>query len=302
MLHSNLSKPFEKEFDTDIGTKELVRLKLLVKDGFKKRVGLHRSTGMKIDDKGHFQTPIDFSGVFIVEGERLNEVLRKMEPPTHDKWDFKLYKENQRYAEKLIKGFNKWMNTCARSLLNNTNENKIQIEGIEELLPDLSDEQAKTIKVEKDSIKDRTVEIRKKKNKRKPPKRRAKIDTDGVPGEKTHGKGKGEADRKPGNSKGDGKKTATVSKVNVYCTKPDEQIYSVFFSTQNEGEVEFKVKSIGENGNASSVDILEAKINKVHIPVSENIIGPFRMEKVKNATLEMKLNTANRLALEVIQL
>lgn len=299
VMNSSLSKEFTKKFKTDRGIEETVTLRLLVKDGFKKRVGLHRSTGMKIDDKGHFQTPIDFSGVLIVEGDELNAILREMEPPTHDKWDYKLYKKDTKYAEKLIRKLNRWMNSCSRKLLKSKSEKDIQIRGIEELLPDLSDEQPKTIEVKKEALKDQVAKVyqgRKRRSRRSNP----SIPTDnGVPGKRLGGKRKGKPKEESRSPQHKGTQQAKISKVTVFCTNIDEQLYSIIIELESKGQVTLVINAVGENGQTSKVDIVDANINKVKIPTKINVIGPVYLQNNKTVNLTMKLRTSNRLALEV---
>lgn len=301
VLQSRFTITFEENFKTDRGTREPVTLKLLAKDGFKKRVGIHRKTGMKIYDKGYFHTPLDFSGILIVEGSRLNEILRMMEPPTHDKWDAKLFKQNQVYAEGLIQSLNKWMNKSAKRLLNNNAEKTLQIEGIENILPDFNNKKAKTKQIEKNNMGDHATAISFKKRKRTPRKTTSGKHKDDIPvkgqGGKSEKKRKGRSS--PTSNKGPSK--TGVTKVNVYCTNTHEQIYSIFFTTKDRGEVTFEVNPVGENGQTSLVEILEATIDGFKLPVSKNTVGPVNMESEVNAIIEMKINTSNRLALEVIQ-
>lgn len=75
------SKLVTKTFLTDEEKEEKIELYLIAREGFKKKIVLYRGTGMKIYDRGHFRTPIEFAGVLVVKGPKLNAILRKMEPP-----------------------------------------------------------------------------------------------------------------------------------------------------------------------------------------------------------------------------
>lgn len=101
-----------------------------------KRVALVRSTGMKIDDKGNFSSPIKFAGVFIARGEELNDLLRAMEPPSHNKWEPERYEENKTYAKSIVAKLNKWINDKVRSLLPQDDSEQCDVEGISQYLPD----------------------------------------------------------------------------------------------------------------------------------------------------------------------
>src|SRR5438874_2649782 len=72
-------------------------------------------TGMKIYDKGNFQTPVRFAGVLQAKGDKLNEVLRAMEPPSHNDWQPERY-DDPAYARSLRKQLYGWMNDRIREL------------------------------------------------------------------------------------------------------------------------------------------------------------------------------------------
>lgn len=301
VLNSNHTKMFQKEFKTIDGMYETIHLSLLERDGFKKRVGLHRSTGMKIDDKGHFHTPIDFSGVLFVEGEKLNEALRKMEPPTHDKWKPGLYKENEIYAEDLITKMNQWMNSCARSLLEEKKSDNIQIKGIEELLPNHGDDTPKSIQIKKEAFKETIKSVSS--NTRKKRKRISgrTEDSTGISGEvEAEGDKKNQKQKKKTNKKQT--RRASISRVNVYCQNVEDKIYTIIFDPRASGELSFNIKAVGENGKSSNIDLVYAKYNNEFVSINKNVIGPIMISE-ENAInyIEIQIDSPNRLALDVIQ-
>ncbi|MFW5891611.1 MAG: hypothetical protein ACOCUI_05280, partial [bacterium] len=97
---------FEKENFEKLGD---LKFYLLPNKNFPKRVAMVRDTGMKIFDKGHFRTPKKFAGVFMAEGENLNELLRKMEPPSHDAWEPIRHPDKDK-ASKIKDKIYKWLN------------------------------------------------------------------------------------------------------------------------------------------------------------------------------------------------
>lgn len=64
-----------------------VSLGLMIKQGFHQRVAMIRKTGMKIMDRGHLSSAIPCAGVLRIDGDELNNLLRKMENPQHLKWE-----------------------------------------------------------------------------------------------------------------------------------------------------------------------------------------------------------------------
>jgi hypothetical protein len=100
-----------------------------------KRVAMVRGTGMKIYDKGSFRTPFKFAGVMIAKGEKLNEFLRQIEPPTHNAWESDRHK-NPEYAKGMIRKLYTWINDQVRSISITESIEELDVEGLSQYLPD----------------------------------------------------------------------------------------------------------------------------------------------------------------------
>ena len=94
------SQALEIEFK-DLGK---FKLYLLIKKDFKRRILISRSNGMKIFDKNRISSSIQFSGVCILEDDKLNSYFREMETPQHDNWESDRHR-NPKEAEKMKKDF-----------------------------------------------------------------------------------------------------------------------------------------------------------------------------------------------------
>ena len=147
------------EFQTENGNIETVKLYLIEGEEFHNKVSLNRGTGMKIYEKGNFRTPLKFAGTLIVEGKQLNEVLRLMEPPTHDDWIPGLYKKNPAYAKKLRKDLYSWMNKVVREILPKFEDDSFELPGLENILPSLSQNERPTDNVSIDTEKEKVKSI-----------------------------------------------------------------------------------------------------------------------------------------------
>lgn len=79
---SNKCKEFKVPYK-NLGTLEL---KIMIKPGFHRKAAMVRSTGMKIMDRGNISGLIPFAAVVFFEGKDLNEKLRALENPEHNKW------------------------------------------------------------------------------------------------------------------------------------------------------------------------------------------------------------------------
>lgn len=324
-FYQALTSPETKEiagvFETDEGKEEVIQLNLLVAEGFRKRIVLYRGTGMKIYDRGHFRTPIEFAGVLVVKGERLNAILRKMEPPTHDKWDPNLFKENIPYARKLIKQITDWLHAETRNLIDVSNIDSVELTGLENLLPDVTEKESAFIELEKKQIQKNTSKVkRRRKRKRKQPKKsiitgnepEGIIPSTPIPNDKTDQPDPSPeddptTDPEPGpepKPESDPKKKQSKAKISlarVFSTDSSSGIYSIRFWPTTDGIGTFSLKSMGENNNLLEVDIMNAKLHSgVSIPTTPDSIGP--IDFIANEMLEIKvqLKTQNKLALEVI--
>lgn len=73
----------EHEF-SGLGT---IELSILVSQGFHRKVMMCRKNGMKIFDKANISGTIQFAGICVLKGEKINEYFRDMENPQHNAWE-----------------------------------------------------------------------------------------------------------------------------------------------------------------------------------------------------------------------
>jgi hypothetical protein len=112
-----------------------IELRILAKQSFPKRVAMVRQAGMLISEKGNFQTPMKFAGVFRARGDEINEFLRSLEPPAHNQWQASRHKDPQ-YATKVIRNLNKWMSECVKEISHQSTEEEYDFDGMQQYLPD----------------------------------------------------------------------------------------------------------------------------------------------------------------------
>lgn len=112
-----------------------IELYVLPERDYPKRVAMVRGTGMKIFDKGHFQTPMKFAGVMLAIGEKLNEFLRILEPPSHNNWEHERH-DDPKYAKKILNKLKSWVNEKVRSISFSDDAEELEVEGMSQYLPD----------------------------------------------------------------------------------------------------------------------------------------------------------------------
>ncbi|GEM_PF-4120548 len=295
------SKKVSKKFLTDEGKEEEIELYLIAREGFQKKIVLYRGTGMQIYDRGHFRTPIEFAGVLVVKGSRLNAILRKMEPPTHDKWDPDLFKENIPYAKRLHSEINKWMNQETRHLVNLENIESIELKGLENLLPNVTEKESPIVEINQKTLKQKLSKVKKTKKKKIKTHLRGMNGNEGSDGiistpPDKKGDSKGKKRKKEG-----GSSLAKITRARVFCTDHKEGLYNVRFWPSTDGERTFSVSSVGENNLKSELEIITAVDSRTNekLPVIDNEIGPLHFTKNEVLEIQITFKTRSKLALEV---
>lgn len=90
-----------KVFSEELPTLGKVELRVLLAEGYPKRVAYIRQTGMVIERKT-FSSPTNYAGVFVCDNEEGNAILRKMENPEHNQWNKINARESEEYSEKAV--------------------------------------------------------------------------------------------------------------------------------------------------------------------------------------------------------
>ena len=114
------------------------KLYLLIKKDFKRKILISRSNGMKIFDRNRISSSIQFSGVCILEDEKINAYFREMETPQHDNWESDRHR-NPREAEKMKKEFFGILKEKVKEKGKETILDEMDAVGVGEYLPDIND-------------------------------------------------------------------------------------------------------------------------------------------------------------------
>jgi len=290
-------------FKTYDGMMESIHLSLLVKEGFHRRVSMYRGTGMKIFDKDRFRAPIDFAGVMVVEGAKLNAVLRKMEPPTHDRWAAGLYKDDEKYALSLLKQIYDWLNAQARELAKLQVTEKIELRGLEGILPDVTKEEAPLKEVNEQALNETIKSFDMKQTVTKPKEIKSKVKKKkniSLPDEKLK-KEKPKKPDEPKTEKPSKLKKATLSNARSFCLNDEQGIYRFIITPKGKGELTFQVHISGEDGSKTPIAIKSVKNvgtdEQVHF--ESNAIGPVAVEDKERLVFEVTFEENERYSLEV---
>ena len=134
VLMENNSKAMEFSL-RDLG---IFKLYLAIKKDFKRSILISRSNGMKILDKKGISSSIQFSGVCILEDEKINSYFREMETPQHNNWETDRHR-NPKEAEKIKKEFFRILKEKVLEKGKETITDEMDAVGMGEYLPDIQD-------------------------------------------------------------------------------------------------------------------------------------------------------------------
>ena len=117
-----------------------VRLGLLLGgEEMHRKIAIIRKTGMKIKDQDHISGFIPFAGILFIDGEDLNEKLRKLENPEHTEWQV-ARADNELQARALLKSLNDYLRSKVEALASENSQEDFDVAGLGDLLPDESDD------------------------------------------------------------------------------------------------------------------------------------------------------------------
>lgn len=135
------------------------KLGIALSPGGSRKVSAIRRPWMKIQSLTRFTKGIEFKGTFIIKGDNLNKLLRKMENPQHDKWEPDRLEVTRRTAGKnLLKDINKYINDKVQGLIEINLDGEQEVYGAEDYITLIDDDKKAKRKV-KDTIS--SVEVKK---------------------------------------------------------------------------------------------------------------------------------------------
>lgn len=279
---------------------------LYIKEGDKNKssrtVSRFRDFGMKIDELKGFPQRYYFSGVMVAKGKKLNDFLRKTEPPTHHKWVPELYKKDPEYANRVLTEIRRKIKDFVKQLSKKDLKNTVDIDGLADFLPDLSaidkpfDELNET---DPGNALPKSINIKeKKKNHRKttlkknlPVKRKNR---------KTEFQGK---EKKQRQEKNFGSKSSLlkIDRIRARMNKePGNYLITIYPNNNGKGYVDVKV--VGEDTKTYNDSFNEVILKEENVPVKFNEkgqIGPLIFEKNTPISLEVSMKDKIRHSLEV---
>jgi len=107
-------------------------------DKLNRSVMMTRSQGMKLFDQKGISGTIQFTGILMIEGEKMNEDFREMEAPSHDKWEPERA-HDQRRANECYKLLRQWIREQVQKAFAHEAEEQIDAFNVGLYLPAIRD-------------------------------------------------------------------------------------------------------------------------------------------------------------------
>jgi hypothetical protein len=298
----------------------IIKLGLLIDPEMHRKVAMLRKTGMKIMDRGNISGYIPFAGIMLIEGERINTILRKLENPQHTKWEPER-SNNPIMAKNIIKGLNDYIKECLEKLAQQSADEQLDAEGVGEYLPDDADDVKGGGKEETVSNKVREIEITR--VKRKP---NAGSETSGDKNEEVDLTGKSDGDGDDsGYNHGGGKtvnpgprppepvaqhlggaepmpsfKEIKAEKIRVVCENKSEGKYIIMFIPQTSASKGYlDIFLTAESGNYTAPIVSAALVSGTVLQVSDGRIKELDFIKDVPVRINIKIGYSDYCSMEV---
>ena len=302
-----------------------IELRAMTGPDFPKRVAMVRGTGMKIYDKGRFQTPLRFAGVFLASGDPINALLRSLEPPSHNLWVADRH-ENPTFARGVLRKLNAWLHERIRLLSAEADVEELDAEGVSQFLPDEAEEGIPSSEAAEEGernepLPDIPVLFRKAQEHERSAAVSEAAEEDGeVPAPdddlpKIEGAGRENGDSRSVDDRGEGDSTPAggpgpsgptfrrigLRRVRVYCSDDREGRYRIICEPEESGDGFLTVRIIGEVGQdvAPVREFLLEGSSTMQKPARPGVIGPVQMRKDARLELDVVLEGAPHCALGV---
>lgn len=307
-----------------------IHLTLLENKDFKKKVAMFRRSGMKIFDK-RFQTPSRFAAVFTAEGHKLDALLRTLEPPSHNAWEWERG-EDTSAAKKILNDIFGWIRDKITQLAGPENMDEVDAEGVSQYLPDELEDSDKGVLQQFEDLAEEPAPVLDMRIRSVPTISVPTYDTE-TPSDEDEGDGEGTAPGGTGGGGSDGggggdgggdgeggnngtgssgggttqsgpdhNKRVDLTNLRIYCSDPAKGKYRLLFEPKTADAGHLRVFVIGEVG-AEAAEIASYSVNGgPDIPLNgtpKGLIGPLSLKKGERAMLEVVLQDSLRCALGV---
>lgn len=290
-------------------------------DSYSKMIIEMRATGMKVRIRSK-SIMTRFSAIVIARGEKLNRLLKSIEPPKHDEWDADRIKDEPNYKEaKKIRGsLVAWTNKMILEDCKIDFQDDVDPAGISQFLPlELEDAKANDSALESNTPDGETIikGMHKRNLKMRsavaPSVNNMGISTDGSGNNKTTG---GTTHNPSGDPSLEGTEkvhiphekggntveiTPKVLYQRSFPITPNFEIYKTVIELDEANDnVHIAARAVGDDGKNEKLIIKEYTLNSVKTVINGYIAGPISMQAHVKYALFMKLDIKERMLINII--
>lgn len=294
----------------------------LIPDGTNK-VSMFRSSGMKIIDKGNLCPSLRYVGLAIIEGSALNNFLRDLENPSHNKWE-PHRSDNPSVAKNVLKDIYNSMYDKLNEEAMKSFEDEIDIDGAGDYLPDEIDDSGEEKPSEKKESLNKIVDVQIKVLEKAKSSAMLESDEFGddleseedsegsqVEGEEFEGYkhfdvegGEGHKDKVPVgvDVEGDnnGKKIVSVKAkdIRIFCLNKNEKLYRLIFTpTTSSIKGYIALYKLAEQNDKMPLQVVYVK--NPELECKNNKIAYFKFEEGVSNSVDIKIEEQEYLTMEV---
>lgn len=95
---------------------------------------------MRILEQNRISGSIEFTGVLIIEGMKMNETFKAMEVPSHDAWEPGRCRGEEKYYTNVLNDMKKYVKACVKDSFGKISSDSIDAIGASDFLPDRIEE------------------------------------------------------------------------------------------------------------------------------------------------------------------
>ena len=281
-FYTTIVEPDEILYES-IEEKDDVTLYIKKDNKYSKSIVEMRSIGMVVRERNKPSIFTRFSAVMVVTGSKLNEILKTIEPPQHNKWDAELIENDEKAkttANEVRSRLIRWTNEQISEFCKTESPGEIDLDGVSAYLPfdeddeSLGGDESTDLTLDSNNVPGQ-IEIKRRKSSKTTltaKKVTGRKNDDYEPHNGTHGGSRGGAGGVEDPNGTDtvtatvpGDKTVNVPKIllqRIMKTPVKSAYRTIIVLDEDCANLHLTVKAIGDDGNKESIMILKYKMGR----------------------------------------
>lgn len=105
-------------------------------EGYNRKILMTRKAGMRILEQNRINGSIEFTGILIIDGPKMNETFKTMEVPSHDAWEPGRCRGEERYYSNILADLRKYLRNSVKEKFGKMDSDSMDAIGASDFLPD----------------------------------------------------------------------------------------------------------------------------------------------------------------------